>query len=145
MDCKAFLLLCICGFTFLLVVASIGGNNWMDHHDDYDIKYLYDYSGLWRTCKGHLFFNVCRDLPFEDVASWLHATRAFAVIAAIASGVGALISLVRLWKDMDGKTVSIIFLGAAISMVIALSIYTSKRITRINNCLLYTSPSPRDS
>ena len=125
MDCKTLILLLISSGTFVLIGASAGGNYWLDLGSYY--------SGLWRDCGSVFGVIVCGKIDFKDVASWLHATRAFAVIAVLASGVGALISLVRLCKEMDGKIVGIMFMVAAVCMVTALSIFTSKLVDNIED------------
>ena len=39
----------------------------------------------------------------------------------------------RLCKEMDGKIVGVMFMVAAVSMLIALSVFTGKQIDNINN------------
>jgi len=122
MDSKTLILLLISGGTFVLIGASVGGNYWVDT--------AVNNSGLWKYCND--VFG-CGKVEFEGVASYIHATRAFGVMSVLAAGFGALISLVRLFKEMDGKIVTGLFLGAGVCMVIALSIYTSKNIDVISN------------
>jgi len=54
-------------------------------------------------------------------------------MATLAAGFGALVSLVRVFKEIDMKIVSAMFLGAGVCMLIAVSIYTSKNIDFVNN------------
>uniref|UniRef100_A0A7M5XAN7 Uncharacterized protein n=1 Tax=Clytia hemisphaerica TaxID=252671 RepID=A0A7M5XAN7_9CNID len=114
MECKTLILLVFAAGTFVLLGASAGGDDWFINAT---VR-----NGLWRYCVKVL--DVCVTRDWDDISTKLHAIRAFAVLSVLFAGFGALVSLVRLFKDMDGKSVSALFLGAGICMLIAVSIYT---------------------
>ena len=114
MECKTLILLLFAGGTFVLLGAAAGGDEWFDN----GVERL----GLWRYC--NKLTDICFTRDWDYIASRTHAIRAFAVMSVLLAGFGALISLVRLFKDMDGKSVSALFLGAGFCMLVAVAIYT---------------------
>ena len=111
-DAKKVVLVVVAIGAFLLMSASNGGNNWREH------KWFS--LGLWNSCDQ----STCYSYRFDSVPDKLHATRAFTTIGTLLCAVGAIVALIRLCKDVDGKIVAGILIGAGLCMVIGLAIYT---------------------
>ena len=125
MDSKALILLLNCGGTFMLITVSVGGDSWEEESPNLKL-------GLWGKCNS----LGCRYTKWGDVSPWSHAVRAFALVAVLASGLGVLVSLMRLCKDMEGKIVGAMFLGAGVCMLIALTMFTSSLIDHVKSSSL---------
>ena len=115
-DAKKVVLVVVTIGAFLLMSASNGGNNWIENEiSGYKVS-----SGLWNLCDQ----STCDSYRFDSVPDKLHATRAFTTIGTLLCAVGAIVALIRLCKDVDGKIVAGILIGAGLCMVIGLAIYT---------------------
>ena len=115
MDVKKIILILMCAGTFILLSASVGGNNWLDKGGNHQ--------GLWRACVKFLGSTVCGEFEMSNVSGKFHACRAFAAISLLLTVVGGIIAFVRLCKELDGKIVGGFFLAAGVCMLIALSVY----------------------
>lgn len=111
------------GVTLVLLIVSISGNKWIFN----DIEK----SGLWGFCKHFCIGTSCSDIcityPIDGITNdKFHVIRAFACIAVFLATVGLIVAVVRMCKELNGKIVASFFLGAGISMIIALSMYTEQ-------------------
>lgn len=111
MDRKLLILLVCAVGVFILLAAATGGNEWLN-------KTRGASEGLWKTCGG----SLCFDVKYDN--SKFNATRAFAIIAVLAAAGGTVVSILRLFKELDVKLFPICFIVAGVCMMIAMSIYT---------------------
>ena len=115
-DTKKTVLVVVAVVAFILMSASNGGNNWIENEiSGYKVS-----SGLWNLC----IRSTCASIAFDSVPDKLHATRAFTTIGTLLCAAGTIVALIRLCKDVDGKIVAGILIGAGLCMVIGLAIYT---------------------
>ena len=115
-DVKKVVLVVVSVGAFIFIAASNGGNNWVED-DRRSITLSY---GLWNVCGG----SVCVAYGFDSVVGKLHATRAFTSIGTLLCAAAAVVAMVRLCKEVDGKVVAGLFIVAGVCMIIALAIYT---------------------
>ena len=148
-DAKKVVLVVVAVGAFFIMSASNGGNSWIkvldknevlgiitswfglwNHCGNYWLTIqsrtsdkIVSWSGLWNSCTKY----ECKPYPFDEVKDKLHATRAFTTIGTLLCTAGAIIALVRLCKDVDGKIPAGLLIGAGWCMVIGLAIYTDFR------------------
>ena len=115
-DVKKVVLVVVAVGAFLFMSASNGGNSWIKGEELGQTSWY----GLWNSCTRY----ECQAHPFDSIPGELHATRAFTTIGTLLCTAGAIIALVRLCKDVDGKIPAGLLIGAGLCMVIGLAIYT---------------------
>ena len=115
-DVKKVVLVVVAVGAFLFMSASNGGNSWIKGEELGQTSWY----GLWNSCTRY----ECQAHPFDSIPGELHATRAFTTIGTLLCTAGAIIALVRLCKDVNGKIPAGLLIGAGLCMVIGLAIYT---------------------
>ena len=131
MDVKKIIVLVIGVLAFIFCAACTGGNNWIEAGFPAGNVQTETSQGLWQVCSSStgncLSIDDSLKIVGQTLPGWYMACRAMAILSCLGIAAGLFLAFLGIVNDkIKGFFASVFLFGAAVCMLIALSVYTSK-------------------